>query len=244
MLFSQQLARAIFPMAMEGALVREFLGRDPGIFVDIGANDPVKDSQSWALEQEGWTGLLVEPLAEKAQELRARRKAVVEEVACGPPELHGSLARLHVRGVFSTLTVERGDGGIVFEGERDVPVRTLDSLVEKAGIARVDFLSIDVEGYEVEVLRGATLGRIRPRLILVEDKTRDFDLHRYLDRQGYKRVRRTGLNSWYVPKAEPFPVPLLGRLQILRKYYLAVPMHRIRDRLRRLGFSRRMRRGR
>jgi FkbM family methyltransferase len=229
---------------MEGPLVREFFGKDPGVFVEVGANDPVKNSQSWALEQEGWTGLLVEPLTEKAAELRAHRKAVVEEVACGPPELHGSLARLHVRGVFTTLTVERGDGGIIFDDERDVPVRTLDSLVEKAGIERVDFLSIDVEGYETEVLKGTTLGRLRPRLILVEDKARDLELHRYLVRQGYKRVRRTGLNSWYIPKAEPFPVPLLGRLQILRKYYLAVPMHRIRDRLRRLGLSRRVRRRR
>jgi FkbM family methyltransferase len=241
MLLRSLFAPAIFPNRAEAGLVREFLGKEPGIFIEVGANDPVRGSQSWALEQEGWSGLLVEPLAEKAKELRARRRAIVEEVACGPPELHGTFARLHVRDTLSTLAVERGDAGIVFDGERDVPVRTLDSLTEKAGIEHVDFLSIDVEGYEAEVIKGATLSRMRPRLILVEDKARHFDLNRLLVKAGYKRVRRTGVNSWYVPRSVPFPVPVFGRLQMLRKYYLAVPMHRMRDGLRRLGLGRRKR---
>jgi hypothetical protein len=80
---------------------------------------------------------------------------------------------------------------------------------------------------------------MQPRLILVEDKARHFDLNRLLVRAGYKRVRRTGVNSWYVPKSVAFPVPVFGRLQMLRKYYLAVPMHRMRDGLRRLGLRRR-----
>jgi hypothetical protein len=50
--------------------------------------------------------------------------------------------------------------------------------------------------------------------------------------QGYKRVRRTGNNSWYVPGETDFPNSLFGRWQLLRKYYLSLPVRRLRDRLR------------
>jgi FkbM family methyltransferase len=225
-------APAILPAHGEGSLVDAFLGPDKGVFVEVGANHPVKGSQTWGLEQRGWSGLLVEPLAERAAELRIARRAIVEEVACCPPELHGTIGLFHVSNYQSTLSVDRGDAGVRFKETRDVPLRTLDSLIEKAGIAQVDFLSVDVEGFEAEVLRGTALQRWRPRLVLVEDKARSFDVHRVIKAAGYKRVLRTGLNSWYVPNATPFPVSPRGRLQLLRKYVLAVPFHQLAHGLR------------
>jgi FkbM family methyltransferase len=233
MLLRSLFVPAILPRISENELVRTFLGDEPGVFVEVGANGPIHKSQTWRLEQDGWTGLLVEPLAECASELRAHRKAIVEEVACGPPELHGSDASLLARGSHSTLTVEGGDADVIFGEPRKVPVRTLDSLLAKAGIVHIDFLSIDVEGYEPEVLRGTNLGQLQPRLVLVEDKARGLVVHRHMVRAGYKRVRRTGLNSWYVPNAATFPVSLFGRLQLLRKCFLGVPFHRLAHRRKR-----------
>jgi FkbM family methyltransferase len=204
------------------------------MFVEVGANGPIHKSQTWQLEQDGWNGLLVEPLAECASELRAQRRAIVEEVACGPPELHGTYAQLRVRGSHSSLTIEGGDADVILGEPREVPVRTLDSLLEKAGIRRVDFLSIDVEGYEPEVLRGTDLKRLQPRLVLIEDKARSLAVHREMVGAGYKRVRRTGLNSWYVPNKTAFSVSPYGRLQLLRKCVLGVPFHRLAHRVRRV----------
>jgi len=223
---------AVYRDHCEPRMVREYLNNATGVFVEVGANDPTVGSQTWALESDGWTGLLVEPLAEKAAELRATRKAIVEEVACGPPDLHETEAVLHVEDRRSTLTVEGGDPGVDFIDSRYVPIRTLDSLIEKAGIDHVDFLSIDVEGYEAEVLKGTTLEWIRPRLFLIEDKARDWSVHHLMLAEGYKRVRRTGLNSWYVPKSVDFPLSLFGRLQLFKKYVLSVPFHRARYRIR------------
>tara|TARA_A100001037_G_scaffold241117_1_gene221236 strand:- start:385 stop:1131 length:747 start_codon:yes stop_codon:yes gene_type:complete len=219
--------------SLEVPLVLEYLGDKPGIFVEIGANDPVKDSQTWALEQKGWTGLLVEPLAEKAEQLRQERKAQVEEVACGPPELDGSEAEFHIshkKDALSSLNPDGAKPGHDFAETRNVPVRTLDALVENAGYERIDFLSIDVEGFELEVLQGATLSRLRPRLCLIEDWAIDWKVHWLMKSSGYKRVRRTQVNSWYVPRQDKFPVSLLGYIQLFRKYYLNVPIHRMRHR--------------
>ncbi len=56
----------------EQYLVRQFLGmEDGGFFVEVGANNPFNLSQTWHLAQEGWRGILVEPIPELCNELRA-----------------------------------------------------------------------------------------------------------------------------------------------------------------------------
>jgi hypothetical protein len=62
----------------------------------------------------------------------------------------------------------------------------------------------------------------------------DLNLHRTLQRRGYKWVRRSGLNGWYVPSDSPMRVEWLGWLQFARKYYLDLPTRRVRDAVRKL----------
>jgi hypothetical protein len=119
-------------------------------------------------------------------------------------------------------------------GVIDVPVKTLDEiLIDANAPTPIDFVSIDVETHEIEVLEGFDLAKWRPRLMLIEDLALDLRLHRYVTSRGYKWVRRTGLNGWYVPADSLMPVSLLGRLQFLRKHYLATPLRRLRERSRR-----------
>src|SRR2546428_234692 len=101
--------------------------------------------------------------------------------------------------------------------------------VEAEGNPVVDFISIDVEGHELDVLRGLTLHRHRPNLLLIEDPVRNLDKHRYLRAHGYRLVKRTALNNWYIPEAAPFTMATLGeRLELFRKMYLATPFRQWR----------------
>src|SRR5262249_17794496 len=95
------------------------------------------------------------------------------------------------------------------------------------------FLSIDVEGHAPEVIEGIDLARWRPRLILVEDHVIDLRLHRMLVARHYRWIRRTGLNSWYVPAAEAPPIGPSARWHFFRKYYLGTPFRRLREAIRR-----------
>jgi len=114
-----------------------------------------------------------------------------------------------------------------------VPVMTLDQVLEDAGAPQpLDFVSIDVEGHDVEVLAGFDLARWRPRLLLIEDVVQSLDLHRHLVARGYRWMRRTGINSWYVPAAAPFRLDLKGRAQFVRKYYLGLPFRMLREKKR------------
>ena len=82
----------------------------------------------------------------------------------------------------------------------------------------IDFLSVDVEGAEIDVLSGFLFERYRPNLILLADFANDLSRHRFRRTKNYKRVRRTGDNSWYVPIEATFPFSMFGRFQRLRKY--------------------------
>jgi FkbM family methyltransferase len=219
----------------EMRLVAAFFGNFKGYFVEVGANDPHEGSQTWLLEQSGWTGVLIEPQPDLAAELRSRRKAKVFAVACSSPENADRELPLHVAGPLSSLDRRRMAPGAAPERVIKVPVRTLDSiLTEAATPTNFDFLSIDVEGHEIEVLRGFDIARWRPRLVLLEDHVADLSKHRYLTSIGYRIIRRYENNGWYVPCESPFIRQWADRWEILRKYYLALPFRMLRNLSRRV----------
>jgi FkbM family methyltransferase len=227
--------RAIFRAEDEARLIAEFLGGiKDGFFVDVGAADPKINSQSWQLEQAGWSGIVVEPRPDFAARLRQARRAKVFEVACSSARNRGTM-RLNLMGGLSTLNDRLVIAGMRPQGAVEVAIRTLDEILTEAQApAPLDFISIDVEGHEIEVLDGFDLARWRPRFILIEDHVLDLKLHRALVARGYKWVRRTGLNAWYLPADAPMTVGWLGWLQFFRKYYLSLPTRWIRDAVRRV----------
>jgi len=215
----------------EHALVREFFGGETsGYFVEVGANHPTEGSQTWHLEQAGWTGVLVEPQPELAAFLVASRKARVFANACSSPANAGQSLPLHVDGARSALDPDRMSPGAKAAYVIVVPARTLDSILEEAEApGPIDMLSIDVEGHETEVLRGFDFSRWQPLLILIEDHVSNLQTHRYLKRRGYRLIRRLGHNGWYVPAGEAVTVSSSERWEILRKYYLALPFRVVRN---------------
>jgi FkbM family methyltransferase len=226
---------AILPPDDEARLVEEFFGPRTGFFVEVGANDPREGSQSWHLEQRGWSGILVEPQPDLAVALRRNRKAKVYQAACSSPEHAGRPTLLHIAGPFSSLDPKLAVTGIRAQRQIEVAVRTLDDILTEAGApAPLDFLSVDVEGHEIDVLRGFDFARWRPRLILLEDHITNLSKHRFLQRAGYYLIRRTGLNAWYVPADLAPPLDAFGRWQVVRKYYLSLPFRMLREGKRRL----------
>ena len=226
---------AMLSEVREQHLVRIFFNGAPGFFVEVGANHPQDESKSWHLEQCGWSGILVEPQPELAEKLRQARGAKVFAVACSSPENAGALLPFYVAGALSSLDRDAMAPGSQAQAIIEVPARTLDEVLVEAGAPQpLDFLSIDVEGHEIEVLRGFNFARWRPRLILLEDHVGNLRKHRFLTSAGYRLVRRTGLNGWYIPADSPVRFGCGDRWQILRKYYLALPIRILRNQSRRL----------
>jgi FkbM family methyltransferase len=219
----------VFPMAVENELRQAYLREiNRGYFVEVGANHPENGSQTFSLEQSGWTGILIEPQPELADALRRRRSAQVFAEACTSRRNAGSCMTLHLAGGHSSFDRNLNLAEVKPHGAVDVPTRTLDQILIAAGAQKVDFISIDVEGHELDVLDGFDLGRWRPGLVLIEDLLLHLRLHRYLTRRNYRWFRRTGINNWYVPADKLPPLGIDGRWQFLNKFYLGTPFRRAR----------------
>jgi FkbM family methyltransferase len=184
----------------ESRLVWEFFqSANHGIFVDVGANHPIEGNQTWFLEQQGWNGVLIEPNPNLGHLLREQRpKSKTFEVVAGSPAQVGE-TELYISKVSGHSTPNPGYDNI-FTRKVRVPVRTLNSILQESGLTNIDFLSLDVEEMELDVLDGLDLKKWKPRLILIEDFCYNRRKRVYLRKHGYKLVRRTGYNNWYVPR--------------------------------------------
>lgn len=200
----------------EEALIRAYLGaQEQGYAADVGAVDGVFLSNTKFLEDGGWIVLCVEPIETYARACRQNRR-LVEQVACGVEPR--TRAPFYVRALpggnmtsGSSLAPDSGvmddpriNGGTslrdmgAIEFQTTVDVARLDDLLDKHQFPRLDFLSLDTEGTEAEVLRGFTLGRWRPKLVVVESWF-DTEPHRaYFEAAGYHRVERLAVNDFYL----------------------------------------------
>ena len=166
--------------------VLRHLQRHPGVFVEAGAHDGLTQSNTALLEfSYGWTGLLVEPIPELAERCRANRPAShVEQAALVAPDHDADRIAMTYCNRSSIVAGGRGSAAAdaawleackqlpdqrdVESYEVSVPATTLSRLLERLGSPPVDFMSLDLEGYEAPALRGLDLGRHRPALLLVE----------------------------------------------------------------------------
>lgn len=162
-----------------------YLDLHDGFFVEAGANDGLRQSNTYWFEKfRNWRGVLVEGVPELARACRQNRPhsrvfevALVGDEATEHVTMQTANLMSVVEGAFASL---EADAAHVQRGAAvqrlapaevrsiRVPARTLTSVLAEVRPARFDLLSLDVEGFELEVLRGLDLARFTPRYILVE----------------------------------------------------------------------------
>jgi FkbM family methyltransferase len=160
------------------AKLERYLTRDAGVFVEVGAFDGYRFSNTYFLERfRGWRGVLIEPIPEScALCVRERPASQVFNYALVAPDGPPSLTLTYG----GPLSAERGKPrteleigrGTAFGWEQrydvTVPTRSLSAVLDEASVDSIDFLSIDVEGAEVDVLRGLDIDRHAPEFLLIE----------------------------------------------------------------------------
>jgi len=190
-------------------LERHFRNASDGVFVEVGAHDGLTFSNTYRLETLGWRGVLVEPDPDRAAACRVNRpQAHVFECAClgpsAPPEI--TFHKVVEFDAMSTATMTDFHESRLRESgystrTTTVRARTLDTLLEEAGLLHVDFVSIDVEEGELEVLRGFDICRWKPRVVMIESNgaERKPEIREYFNARGYTFLRTIVINDIYVP---------------------------------------------
>ena len=172
-----------------------------GIFVDIGAHDGISLNNTYFFEKEmGWTGICIEPIPEIFERLKANRNAVCiqgcvsDQVGnkkflqiSGPVEMLSGLVDKydprHLKRIDRELLGEGGYSEII-----DVKCYLLNELLEEQGIDHVNFLSLDTEGGEFEILSSIDFSRVKIDVITVENNYNDPRFIYLLSKNGFRFV--------------------------------------------------------
>lgn len=172
-----------------------------GVFVDVGAGDPVRFSNSYHFEQLGWTGLCIDADPKQVEALTQSRDCEVEWAAVGLTSGEVQLLQSENPDFSTTLdhlpTVAEARGWEY--APISVPAMPLEALVEKHGIQGIDLLTIDTEGTELDVCKSLDWEKHRPETVIVEFLTwgrpsQEMAVRDYFATMPYRLIHRTRSN--------------------------------------------------
>ena len=178
-----------------------------GFYIDIGAQDPVKDSVSLAFYENGWRGVHVEPTSQYSEKLKkARHDETVLQVAisaeCGTLNFFEFPDTGLSPGDVFTAEAHRKAGFLAIE--TIVQTVTIDQLLDQFSSSEIHWLKLDVEGYEGQVLASWCISPVRPWVLVIEStKPLSKELTHYswedgILGKGYRFAYFDGLNRFYV----------------------------------------------
>jgi FkbM family methyltransferase len=189
---------------------RIFRGKKKGLYVDVGANDPHELSNTKRFYDSGWSGINIEPDL-KMYELicRARPRDINLNVGigAGPDELIFYELSPNTLSTFNKKcaidSVKKNSASLI--AEKKIQVITLTEVFkESAQGQQIDFLSVDSEGYEYEILASNNWQLYRPTAIIVEvNQDKEIKVLNLLNEQSYVMTYYNGTNAIFVDERSP-----------------------------------------
>lgn len=174
-----------------------------GFYVDVGCYHPRKFNNTYKLYKKGWRGINIDLDSLKIQAFNMLRpedcnvfaaisdaENLVEIYDFGSFSVHSSIEEQHPH--YKDLK---------FKSVRKIKTQTLNHVIENSRYCgrRIDVLSVDVEGHDLNVLKSLSFDKYRPKVILVEthllnlDLIMKSDLYLFLKTKGYHLINWLGL---------------------------------------------------
>ena len=180
-----------------------------GTLVEVGGATPEFISVSRHFTLNGWRTVIVEPNPTFAKQHRDIGNEIYEYAASETDEDDVDFTIVHITGgsvtdhAFSSLKIKESYQSIskgwvnkLNKTQIKVKQRRLDTIIKEANIEQIDILSVDTEGWELEVMKGLSL--LKPKVIMLENIFNENSYREYMTQRGYKFETRIGDSDIYL----------------------------------------------
>ena len=177
--------------------ILDFFSGKKGVFLEVGAADGIDQSNTLVLERKyGWTGYLVEPILEQYNQCKFwRRNSCVDRLIFTSTENYRRNKYLSIKAESLESSVAASDESSHTDSFEMVETISLDEYFRQRKINQVDIFSLDVEGYEIEVLDGysSDSGVISYMLVETWDRVR---FQEYAENRGWEYIKHFGNHDY------------------------------------------------
>jgi FkbM family methyltransferase len=200
-----------YSQAAEDLIIQRLMGNASatGSYLDIGSGMPKSGSNTYLFYKLGWSGIVIDPIQTNIRATQRARPRDIIIQACVANKMGETTFYEFIPYQVSTLSETARDealsSGAILKRAMRIPVITVASLELQVSQAEPFFMSIDVEGSEMEVLEGIDWSFFRPRVICIEDwrntgRNQQTPISNYLERYGYDRVAHVCPSSFFVAR--------------------------------------------
>lgn len=178
-----------------------------GTCIEVGAYDGIKGSNTKYFDDLGWYSICIEPNPEIYKQLIKNRQFTLNYACVGPNNKENKLKIITLRsGIQSSLTSLKLDNRLVNDYGKDIVKAntvdvnciTLNEVVSELQLDNIDFISIDTEGTELDVIMGLDLKIYRPKLLVIENNYEDLNIRSHMEQYGYKLDQRYKINDFFI----------------------------------------------
>ena len=204
--------KKLYSQKQEELIIRDFFqDREGGVFLDVGSAWPVRNSTTYYLEKHlGWSGIAIDALATYAP-LYEKKRPHTRFYSYVVTDVDDSTVTFWVAGArpgrSSTDEARLPEAG--GKTKVELPTVTLDTLLQRAGVEKIDFLSMDIEGGAPKALAGFDIEKYAPELVCIERDegaagAGSRGLIAWFEEHGYRRLRRYDVydrvNMYFTPR--------------------------------------------
>ncbi len=190
-------------------LNRFFNNTKNGFYVDVGAHHPQRFSNTYFFYKKGWRGINIDAMPDSMNLFNQTRKRDINlEIAISDKVetlTYYAFEEPAINGFDKELSEERIMSGQKLLFKKEIKTHTLAEVLDKylPPNTAIDFLSIDVEGIDMQVLKSNNWTKYKPKIVLVEAVGKDIeevlseDLHAAMISYGYKLFAKTINTCFY-----------------------------------------------
>jgi len=191
-----------------------FRNKKNGVYIDIGCHHPHLNNNTFRLYKRGWVGINIDLDFNTIDMFNFfRKKDLNIQAAVSDKEEEHDLFFFHNRSAINTLSSQSGTKA---KEVRKIQTRSLNNIIENSIFKdkKINFVSIDVEGFELNVLKGFDLNKYKPDLVIIEfidfkikeyyfrniDNILNSHVYAFMDKNNYKMVNWIHDDLVFVPK--------------------------------------------